>query len=83
MHAYVHHVPSPCSSEYICDAVTQGITRVGLDTGIPVMFGVLTCLSDHQAEMRAGLKPGGHNHGEDWGTGAVEMARLQFLPSRL
>jgi 6,7-dimethyl-8-ribityllumazine synthase len=50
-------------SEYICEAVTQGITRVGLDTGRPVIFGVLTCLTEQQALDRAGLSAAGHNHG--------------------
>lgn len=45
--------------EYICEAVTQGITRVGLDTKVPVIFGVLTCLTDDQAKLRAGFTVGG------------------------
>lgn len=60
--------------EYICDAVSHGLMRVGLDTGVPVIFGVLTCLTEEQAFQRAGIVPGGHNHGEDWGSAAVEMA---------
>ncbi|KAF9340536.1 putative RIB4-6,7-dimethyl-8-ribityllumazine synthase [Linnemannia elongata] len=65
--------------EYICEAVSQGIMRVGLDSGVPVIFGVLTCLNEEQALSRAGLdKAGkGHNHGIDWGSGAVEMALLK------
>ncbi|RUS14897.1 6,7-dimethyl-8-ribityllumazine synthase [Endogone sp. FLAS-F59071] len=67
--------------EYICEAVSRGIMRVGLDTGVPVIFGVLTCLDDDQALERAGLGRGakgkGHNHGEDWGAAAVEMALLK------
>ncbi|KAG0369596.1 dimethylribityllumazine synthase [Gamsiella multidivaricata] len=65
--------------EYICEAVTQGIMRVGLDSGLPVIFGVLTCLNEDQALSRAGMdKEGkGHNHGLDWGSGAVEMALLK------
>ncbi|KAL5615484.1 hypothetical protein BROUX41_005529 [Berkeleyomyces rouxiae] len=59
--------------EYICDAVSQGLMRVGLDSGIPVIFGVLTVLNDDQAKARAGLLPGSHNHGNDWGLAAVEM----------
>ncbi|RKP10608.1 Lumazine synthase [Thamnocephalis sphaerospora] len=62
--------------EYISEAVTHGLTRVGLDTGVPVIFGVLTCLSDEQALARAGLTEKGHNHGLDWGSAAVEMALL-------
>lgn len=63
--------------EHIAAAVSQGIARVGLDTGTPVLFGVLTCLTDEQALERAGLCGGARNHGEDWGLGAVEMARLR------
>ncbi|KAI0869384.1 6,7-dimethyl-8-ribityllumazine synthase [Hypoxylon argillaceum] len=59
--------------EYIADAVSQGLMRVGLDLGIPVIFGVLTVLNDEQAKARAGLTSGSHNHGEDWGLAAVEL----------
>jgi 6,7-dimethyl-8-ribityllumazine synthase len=59
--------------EYISDAVSHGLMRVGLDLGVPVIFGVLTVLSDEQAKARAGLTAGGHNHGEDWGLAAVEL----------
>lgn len=72
---------STMNFEYICEAVSQGIMRVGLDTGVPVIFGVLTCLDEDQALERAGLGRGakgkGHNHGEDWGAAAVEMALLK------
>ncbi|EJT52417.1 6,7-dimethyl-8-ribityllumazine synthase [Trichosporon asahii var. asahii CBS 2479] len=64
--------------EYICDAVSQGLMRVQLDSGTPVIFGVLTCLNGDQALERAGIgRKGnkGHNHGEDWGLAAVEMAK--------
>ncbi|KAJ1832240.1 lumazine synthase [Coemansia sp. RSA 2706] len=66
--------------EYIADAVSHGIMRVGLDTGVPTVFGVLTCLDDDQAMERAGIgrKTKGHNHGTDWGAAAVEMALLQL-----
>lgn len=69
--------------EYIADAVSKGIMRVSLDSGIPVIFGVLTCLTEKQAIVRAGLEEGettegkGHNHGIDWGSTAVEMASLK------
>lgn len=59
--------------EYIADAVSQGLMRVQLDTGVPVIFGVLTVLNDQQAKARAGIDEKGHNHGEDWGLAAVEM----------
>lgn len=41
--------------EYICDAVSHALMRVGLDTGTPVIFGVLTCLTEDQALERAGV----------------------------
>jgi 6,7-dimethyl-8-ribityllumazine synthase len=63
--------------EYICDSVSNALMRVQLDTGVPVIFGVLTVLEEEQALLRAGIGRGidkGHNHGEDWGAAAVEMA---------
>lgn len=63
--------------EYICDSVSHGLMKVQLDTGVPVIFGVLTALNDDQALERAGIGRGenrGHNHGEDWGLAAVEMS---------
>lgn len=60
--------------EYISDSVSQGLMRVQLDTGVPVIFGVLTVLNDDQAKARAGIISGSHNHGEDWGLAAVEMS---------
>ncbi|KAF8584086.1 Lumazine synthase [Ramaria rubella] len=62
--------------EYISEAVTQGLMRVQLDSGVPIVFGVLTALTDDQALERAGIGRGennGHNHGEDYGFAAVEM----------
>ncbi|KAF8965282.1 dimethylribityllumazine synthase [Flammula alnicola] len=62
--------------EYICESVSHALMKIQLDTGVPVIFGVLTALSDDQALERAGLGRGankGHNHGEDWGLAAVEM----------
>lgn len=69
--------------EYISDAVSHGLMRVQFDLNIPVIFGLLTCLTEEQALERAGLvvKEKGashsHNHGEDWGAAAVEMASKQ------
>ncbi|KAH7914010.1 6,7-dimethyl-8-ribityllumazine synthase [Hygrophoropsis aurantiaca] len=62
--------------EYICDSVSHALMKLQVDTGVPVIFGVLTALTDDQALERAGLGRGsdkGHNHGEDWGLAAVEM----------
>lgn len=64
--------------EYICDSVTHQLMKLNFEAGIPIIFGVLTCLTEEQAEARAGLIEGKmHNHGEDWGAAAVEMA-LKF-----
>lgn len=64
--------------EYICDSVTHQLMKLNFELGLPVIFGVLTCLTDEQAEARAGLIEGKmHNHGEDWGAAAVEMV-LKF-----
>ena len=54
--------------EYVCQAVTEGLTRVQLDTGVPIGFGVLTVDDEQQALDRAGL-PGSK---EDKGAEAVE-----------
>lgn len=59
--------------EYIADAAVHGLMRVQLDTGIPVILGILTVLTEDQAKARAGVDGKGHNHGEDWGLAAVEM----------
>ena len=60
--------------EYIADAATRGISEVGLATGVPVAFGVLTTLTDEQAEVRA--RPGDGNKGREAALAAVEMATL-------
>ncbi|KOS48139.1 hypothetical protein ACN38_g936 [Penicillium nordicum] len=60
--------------EYIADAVSHGLMRVQLDSGVPVIFGLLTVLTEEQGLERAGLGSSGmHNHGEDWGSAAVEL----------
>lgn len=66
--------------EYIADAVSHGLMRVQLDAGVPVVFGLLTVLNEAQGLARAGITPDSegtkstpHNHGEDWGSAAVEL----------
>jgi 6,7-dimethyl-8-ribityllumazine synthase len=61
--------------EYIADAVSKGIMNAGLSTRVPVVFGVLTCLTEDQVKARS--TPGEGNHGNDWGKTAVEMALLR------
>lgn len=58
--------------EYICDAVSKQIMALNFELNKPIIFGVLTCLTEEQARQRAGL--GGHNHGADWGLAAIEMS---------
>jgi 6,7-dimethyl-8-ribityllumazine synthase len=56
--------------DYVCRAATDGLTRVALDTGVPVGFGLLTCDTEEQALDRSGL-PGSQ---EDKGREAAEAA---------
>ena len=60
--------------DYVCDAATNGILQAGLTTGVPVLFGVLTCDTEEQAFDRAGGKAG--NKGADVALAAIEMANL-------
>jgi 6,7-dimethyl-8-ribityllumazine synthase len=60
--------------EHVAGAVTSGIARAGLDTGIPVIFGVLTTDTVEQALNRSGLKAG--NNGYEAAITAIEMATL-------
>ncbi|MGH2587371.1 MAG: 6,7-dimethyl-8-ribityllumazine synthase [Dehalococcoidia bacterium] len=60
--------------EYVAEQAATGIGRVGLDTGVPVIFGVLTTETLEQAINRAGAKAG--NKGFDAALTAVEMASL-------
>lgn len=57
--------------DYICQAVAYGLTEVGLKTGKPVIFGVLTTLTKQQAFDRAGGKYG--NKGEEAALTAIKM----------
>ena len=60
--------------DYVCRAAAEGILQASLSTGIPVLFGVLTCDTEEQALDRAGGKEG--NKGADVASAAVEMANL-------
>ena len=60
--------------EYIAAEVTKGIARVGLETGLPVTYGVLTTDTLEQAIERSGTKAG--NKGFDAAMSAIEMANL-------
>ncbi len=60
--------------DYVCSETSRGLQLAQMDTGIPVMFCVLTCDTLEQAIDRAGLKGG--NKGFEAGLGAIEMAQL-------
>jgi len=60
--------------DYVCAETSKGIANVSLNSGIPVIFGVLTTDSIEQAVERAGTKAG--NKGYDSAVSAIEMANL-------
>ena len=60
--------------DHVAGSVTSGIARVGLDTGVPMIFGVLTTDTVEQALNRSGLKAG--NNGYHAAVAAIEMATL-------
>ena len=60
--------------DYVCNEVSKGIAANTLETGVPVMFGVLTTENIEQAIERAGSKAG--NKGYDCALGAIEMVNL-------
>jgi 6,7-dimethyl-8-ribityllumazine synthase len=63
--------------DYVCSAATDGLTRVALDHGIPVGFGVLTCDTDEQALDRAGLP--GSSEDKGWEATAAALATARTL----
>jgi len=60
--------------EYVASEVSKGVAKASLDTGVPVVFGVVTADSIEQALERAGTKQG--NKGWDAASAAIEMANL-------
>ena len=60
--------------DYVCAEVSKGVAHVGMASGVPTMFGVLTTDTIEQAIERAGTKAG--NKGFDAAMGAIEMANL-------
>ncbi|MBR6230466.1 MAG: 6,7-dimethyl-8-ribityllumazine synthase [Lachnospiraceae bacterium] len=60
--------------ELVCNEVTKGIAQVGLKSGKPVLFGVITTENIEQAIERAGSKAG--NKGSECALGAIEMLNL-------
>jgi 6,7-dimethyl-8-ribityllumazine synthase len=67
--------------EYVAGEAAKGIAKVSLDTGVPVIYGVVTADSIEQAVERAGTKAG--NRGADAARSAIEMANLlKALPKK-
>ncbi len=60
--------------EYVASEVSKGVANVGLDTGLPVIYGIVTADTLEQAIERAGTKAG--NRGFDAAVSAIEMANL-------
>ena len=60
--------------DYVCAEVSKGIAAVGLNTGVPTLFGILTTDNIEQAIERAGTKAG--NKGYDAACSAIEMVNL-------
>jgi 6,7-dimethyl-8-ribityllumazine synthase len=60
--------------DYVCSETSRGLQLAQMDTGVPIIFCVLTCDTLEQAVDRAGLKGG--NKGFEAGLAAIEMAHL-------
>jgi len=60
--------------DYVCNEAAKGVASVGLTTGVPVIFGVVTTENIEQAIERSGTKSG--NKGYDAAVSAIEMANL-------
>jgi 6,7-dimethyl-8-ribityllumazine synthase len=62
--------------DYVCDAATSGLTRVQLDSSVPIGFGLLTVASEQQALDRAGLSGSKEDKGAEAVEAAIMMKRL-------
>jgi 6,7-dimethyl-8-ribityllumazine synthase len=60
--------------EYVCDSFTAGLTRVSLDTGVPIGNGVLTTEGEKQARDRAGLEDSAEDKGWEATVAALDTA---------
>ena len=64
--------------DYVCDAATSGLTRVQLDTSVPIGFGLLTVANEQQGIDRAGLEGSKEDKGAEAVEAAILMKRLYF-----
>ena len=60
--------------DYVCQQIARGVGQINYDTGVPAIFGVLTCETIEQAVERAGTKLG--NTGSSAALSAVEMTNV-------
>jgi 6,7-dimethyl-8-ribityllumazine synthase len=73
--------------EYVCRAATDGLTRVALDSGVPIGFGLLTCDTEEQAWARSGVEGAAEDKGREAALAALETAlvlrRVPAAPPRV
>lgn len=62
--------------EYVCSAATEGLSRVALDSGVAVGFGLLTCDTEQEALDRAGLEGSQEDKGYEATAAALQTAAL-------
>ena len=62
--------------DYVCSAATDGLSRIAVDTGVAVGFGLLTCDTEEQALDRAGLDDSSEDKGWEAAAAALETAQL-------
>lgn len=60
--------------DYVCNEVSKGVAQTGMQTGVPTLFGIVTCDNIEQAIARAGAHSG--NKGYDCALSAIEMVNL-------
>ena len=60
--------------DYVCNEVSKGVAAASMESGVPVMFGIVTTENIEQAIERAGTKAG--NKGDDCALGAIELVNL-------
>lgn len=62
--------------EYVCQAATEGLSRVAVDSAVPIGFGVLTCDNEQQALDRAGLEGSSEDKGAEAAQAALNMVTV-------
>jgi 6,7-dimethyl-8-ribityllumazine synthase len=61
--------------EYVCSAATEGLSRIAVDTGVAIGFGLLTCDTEEQALARAGLQGSSEDKGYEAAAAALTTAK--------